>query len=100
MKDYDYRKIDGIFHSRIRLAAASMLYHDGQADFNTLKDGIGATDGNLTTHLRKMEDADYIEVEKKFSGRKPVTVYRLSTGGQEAFEDYIHRLETFLQPKK
>ena len=100
MKDYDYKKIDTIFHSRIRLAAASMLYHDGLADFNTLKNRIGATDGNLTTHLRKMEDSDYLEMEKKFSGRKPLTVYRLTETGKKAFEDYSKRLEIFLQPQK
>lgn len=100
MKDYDYKKIDSVFHSRIRLAAASMLYHDGLADFNTLKRSIGATDGNLTTHLRKMEDSGYLEVEKKFSGRKPLTIYRLTDAGEKAFEDYIKRLELFIQPNK
>ncbi|MBI9108123.1 MAG: transcriptional regulator [Spirochaetales bacterium] len=100
MKDYDYKKIDSIFHSRIRLAAASMLYHDGRADFNTLKESIGATDGNLTTHLRRMEESGYTEVEKKFSGRKPVSIYRLTAVGRKAFENYICRLESFLQPGK
>lgn len=97
MKDYDYKKIDAIFHSRIRLAVASMLYHDGRSDFNTLKVSIGATDGNLNTHLRRMEEAGYVEVEKKFSGRKPVTIYCLTAAGRAAFEEYIQRLESFLQ---
>ena len=98
MKEYDYRKIDTIFHSRIRLAAASMLFHDGQADFNALKSGIGATDGNLTTHLRKMEEAGYLDVEKKFIGRKPATVYRLTEKGRESFVGYVKKLEYFIRP--
>ena len=94
----DYRQLDTIFHSRIRLAAASMLYHDGCADFNSLKKGIGATDGNMTTHLRKMEEAGYLDVEKKFVGRKPVTVYMLTKDGRRGFEEYIKRLEMFIRP--
>ena len=100
MKDYDYKKLNTIFHSRIRLAAASMLYHDGSSDFNSLKEGIGATDGNLTTHMRKMEDSDYVSVVKRFSGRKPLTVYSLTDSGRIAFEEYISLLGSFLQPDK
>ena len=98
MNEYNYKNISALFHSRIRLAAASMLYHDGGCDFNTLKSGTGATDGNLTTHMRKMEESAYVEVEKKFSGRKPVTIYRLTDDGRKAFEEYISRLERMIHP--
>ncbi len=100
MNRYDYKKLDSLFHSRIRLAAASLLYHDGSADFNWMKMQIGATDGNLTTHLRKMEEARYITVEKSFSGRKPHTVYSLTDTGRKAFEEYMKRLEMFIQPEQ
>ncbi len=97
MKDYDYRSIDALFHSRIRLAVSAMLYHDRQADFNTLKDRTGATDGNLSTHLKKMEDAGFLDVEKKFINRKPLTIYRLTESGIESFEQYIKKLEDFIR---
>ncbi len=97
MNDYDYKKLDSVFHSRIRLAAASLLYHDGSADFNWLKTQTGASDGNLTTHLRKMEEAHYIRVEKSFSGRKPHTVYSLTADGRKAFEDYVKILDLFIR---
>ncbi len=97
MKDYDYRRIDALFHSRIRLAAAAMLYHDGQADFTALKEGTGATDGNLSTHLRKMEDAGYVEAEKIFIKRKPVTRYMLTKKGRAGFEAYVRGLENLIK---
>ncbi len=100
MNDYDYRKIDSLFHSRIRLAATSLLYHDGSADFNWLKTQTGATDGNLTTHLRKMEEAHYIKVVKSFMGKKPHTEYSLTDKGRKAFEKYIKRLELLIQPNQ
>ena len=98
MKDYDYKKIDTIFHSRIRLAVTSLLYHDESADFTTIKERIGATDGNLTTHLRKMEESGYLSVEKSFVNRKPQTVYRLTEAGVDAFTSYIVQLEALLHP--
>ncbi len=97
MKDYDYKSIDVLFHSRIRLAAAAMLYHDGQADFTDLKAATGATDGNLSTHLRKMEEAGYVEAEKKFINRKPVTFYTLTAEGRAGFEAYVRRLEDLIK---
>ncbi len=100
MKEYDYKKLDSLFHSRIRLAAASLLYHDGSADFNWLKDQTGASDGNLASHLRKLEEAGYIRVEKSFSGRKTRTVYYLTDSGQRAFEKYVGRLEDLLRLKQ
>ena len=100
MSNYDYKQIDSIFHSRIRLAITSMLYHDGIADFNSLKKNIGATDGNLTTHLKKMEDCGYLSVEKKFVGRKPLSIYQLTDKGKMAFEEYIKKLELLLNVKQ
>lgn len=97
MNDYDYKKLDSVFHSRIRLAAASLLYHDGSADFNWLKIQTGASDGNLTTHLRKMEEVHYIKVKKSFSGRKPHTVYSLTEDGRKAFENYVKMLDSFIR---
>ncbi len=97
MNNYDYKKLDSVFHSRIRLAVTSLLYHDGSADFNWLKDQTGATDGNLTTHLRKMENSKYLKIEKSFSGRKPHTVYSLTDEGRKAFEEYVKKLESFIR---
>jgi len=96
MNKYDYKQLDTIFHSRIRLAVASMLYHDGVCDFNSLKKGVGATDGNLTTHLKKMEECAYIIVEKKFVDRKPMSIYQLTDEGKKGLENYIDKLEKFI----
>jgi DNA-binding transcriptional ArsR family regulator len=96
--DFDYTDIDGVFHSRIRIAAVSVLVSVGEADFTFIRDAIGTTDGNLATHMRKLEEAGYVEVSKSFVKRKPLTQYRLSEKGRNALHDYIERLEKLLHP--
>jgi DNA-binding HxlR family transcriptional regulator len=97
MSEYDYKNINDILHSRIRLAIVSVLVKQEEADFVSLKKTIGATDGNMTTHLRKLEDSDYITVAKEFVERKPVTRYSLTEKGRSAFEEYVSQLESFLK---
>jgi len=96
---FDYRRIDDVIHGRVRLAAMAYLSGAVAADFNELKAHIGGTDGNLATHLRKLEDAGYVDAEKRFVGRKPQTVYRLSPAGREAWILYLKRLEELLAIK-
>ncbi len=98
MQDFDYTAIDEVFHSRIRLAAVSVLLSTGEAEFTYVRDAIGATDGNLNAHMRKLEEAGYITVRKSFFNRKPVTHYRLSERGKKAFQEYVERLGKFLNP--
>ena len=95
MKDYNYKEIDVLLHSRIRLAVISFLSGCETSDFTTIKKAVGASDGNLTTHLRKLEDAGYVLMKKDYIGRKPITYFKLSVEGLEAFKAYINNLQKF-----
>ena len=96
MKDFDYQQLDDIIHSRIRLAIMSVLISIEEAEFKFLKEKVNTTDGNLSIHLKKLEAAEYIRVKKEFVDRKPVSSYKLSKKGKEAFELYIKRLEDLI----
>jgi DNA-binding HxlR family transcriptional regulator len=97
MSNFDYQKIDEVIHSRIRLAVMAVLVSVDRADFNFLKEKVNATDGNLSVHLKKLEEAKYITVKKSFIERKPTTTYKLSTAGKKAFEAYIDQLEALIK---
>ncbi|MGE5430574.1 MAG: winged helix-turn-helix domain-containing protein [Syntrophomonadaceae bacterium] len=97
MNEFDYQQLDDIIHSRIRLAIVAVLISVDETDFNFLKEKVNATDGNLSVHLRKLEEAGYILVRKEFVDRKPRTIYKLSKKGIKAFEIYIERLEKMIR---
>lgn len=97
--EFDYRDIDDVIHGRVRLAVMAYLSGAGSADFNELKAKIGGTDGNLSVHIRKLEEAGYIRVEKKFAGRRPLTICHLTKKGREAWIAYIKRMEALMRPK-
>lgn len=97
MSDFNYKNIDSLLHSRIRLAVVSFLSACEESDFTTIKNKVGASDGNLTTHLRKLEDAEYVHMRKDFIGRKPITYYKLTPKGLDAFFKYIENLKKFIQ---
>lgn len=96
MSEYDYSQLDAVIHSRIRLAVMATLASVEQAEFTFLRERTGATDGNLGTHLRKLEDAGYVAVKKTFERRKPVSRYALTARGRAAFREYLKRLEGLL----
>lgn len=96
---FDYREIDDVIHGRVRLSIMAYLSGAGEADFNELKAKVGGTDGNLSVHLRKLEEAGYVAVEKGYRGRRPQTTVALSKKGREAWIAYIARMEEFLRPK-
>lgn len=96
MNNYEYKQIDSLLHSRIRLSVMAMLSACEESDFVTIKKSIGASDGNLNTHLRKLEDAEYVLMNKQFVGRKPITMYKLSPKGIKAFYDYIENLKKII----
>ncbi len=96
MPDFDYQQLDEIIHSRIRLAAMAVLVGVESADFTFLREKVGATDGNLSVHLRKLEEARYVTVDKRFVDRKPVSSYKLTAKGRKAFELYVERLESLI----
>jgi DNA-binding MarR family transcriptional regulator len=95
--EFDYREIDDVIHGRVRLAVMAYLSGAGAADFNELKAKIGGTDGNLSVHLRKLEDAGYLGVEKRTRGRRPQTICHLTDKGREAWIVYIRRIEALLK---
>ena len=78
MAAFDIGEIDEVIHGRMRLGIMAWLADAEVADFNTLKAMMNATQGNLSVHLRKLEDAGYIEIEKSFLGRKPLTRARIT----------------------
>ncbi len=97
MNEFDYQQLDDIIHSRIRLAIISVLISVEEAEFNFLKEKVNTTDGNLSVHIRKLEEAEYVSVRKEFVDRKPKTVYSLSSKGKKAFEAYVERLEKMIK---
>lgn len=97
MTDYNYQEIDDVIHSRIRTAIMAVLVSVEEAEFTFIRDKINATDGNLSVHLKKLEDHDYISVRKEFVERKPLSKYRITQTGRKAFEDYIKKLESIIK---
>jgi len=97
MSDFDYQQLDDIIHSRIRLAVIAVLVAVDEAEFVFLKDKVNATDGNLSTHLKKLEESGYVAVSKSFENRKPVSRYMLTQKGKNAFKIYIERLEKLIK---
>jgi len=90
---FDIGAIDEVIHGRIRLGVMAYLSSVGCADFNELKARLQATDGNLSVHLRKLEEAGYVDVEKSFIDRKPRTSVRLSDDGRAAFVRYLDAMQ-------
>ena len=97
MTDYDYRHLDPLVHSRIRLSVLAILASVEDAEFTYLREQVKATDGNLGAHLRKLEDAGYLGVAKGFVDRKPMTRYRITDAGHRAFSGYVDHLERLLR---
>ena len=97
MPEFDYQNLDEVIHSRIRLAIMAVLVSIDEAEFTFLREKVKATDGNLSIHLKKLEEADYISVTKQFVAKKPVTSYKLSKKGRKAFEQYIDKLEAMVK---
>lgn len=97
---FDHSQLDDLIHSRIRLAVMAVLASVKRAEFTFIRDKVNTTDGNLSTHLRKLEDSGYVEIGKRFEGRKPVTDVALTPRGRKAFAAYVEHLETLLFSSK
>ena len=95
-----FESLDPVIHSQVRLAVLSLLLSARRADFNYLKNTIGTTDGNLSTHLAKLEEAGYIRIKKSFQGKKPLTTCSLTEKGKTAFSDYVKALESYLPSRE
>jgi DNA-binding MarR family transcriptional regulator len=91
---------DKAFENVIRLRVMSILMVNDQFDFNSFKELLEVTDGNLASHLRNLENAEYIRVEKSFAGRKPLTNYSATAAGKQAFQSHLTFLENLIKENK
>ena len=89
--------LDRLIHERIRLGIVSALAVNRSLTFNELKALLKTTDGNLSVHARKLEEADYILCTKSFDGRLPKTAYRLTASGRRALERYLNHMEALIR---
>ena len=90
---FDHNAIDDVIHGRIRLGVVAYLAAVESALFAELRDKVGATDGNLSAHLRKLEEAGYVKVDKSFVNRKPQTRLSLTHKGRQAWNNWLDRIE-------
>jgi DNA-binding MarR family transcriptional regulator len=96
MSEFDYKQLDEVIHSRVRLAVMAVLVNVEEAQFTYLRDKVNATDGNLSANLRTLETAGYISTTKTFAGRRPVSHYRITDKGRRMFKEYLAGLERIL----
>ena len=94
--DFDINRLDEVIHGRVRLGIMAVLSSVDSADFNTLKARLQTTDGNLSVHLRKLEDAGFVAVTKRFEGRKPLTEAAMTPVGRKAFVAYLDAMQGFV----
>ncbi len=92
MAGFDVNRLDDAIHGRLRLGIMAYLMDVEAADFTELKTVLDATQGNLSVHLRKLEEAGYVEIVKSFQGRKPLTRVHVTPTGRKAFADYLDAL--------
>jgi DNA-binding MarR family transcriptional regulator len=96
MTAFDHTELDDVIHGRLRLGVMAYLSTASPATFLELKAKVNATDGNLSAHLSKLEEAGYVRIEKQFEGKKPVTRIHLTEAGREAWIAYLDRLKALL----
>lgn len=95
MKDI-IQKLNKVFESRVRLGVMSVLVVNDGVDFNTLKDMLNVTDGNLASHLTALEKNKFIAIRKKFIGKRPNTSYSVTPEGRKAFTEHLDALERLI----
>src|SRR5580658_5892478 len=96
----DIPDLDRLIHERIRLGIVSALAANSSLTFNDLKKLLRTTDGNLSVHARKLEEAGYVACSKSFEGRMPKTEYALTDTGRKALEKYLNHMEALIQAMK
>lgn len=97
---FDITRVDDVIHGRVRLGIMTVLVARGGIEFKALRDQLMLTDGNLSTHLRKLEDAGYIMQEKTFVGRRPLTNLSLTEKGRVAFLQYLDTMRALLRTEE
>jgi DNA-binding MarR family transcriptional regulator len=95
-----YLQLDRVIHEKGRLAIMSMLAASPELSFTELRDALGMTDGNLTTHIRALQEAGYVSVAKSYQNRRPLTTCSLTAPGRKAFREYVNLLEQIVQQNR
>lgn len=93
-----FKDLDPLLHSQLRLSIVSLLLNVEFADFVFIKEATGATAGNLSVQIDKLATASYIEVEKRFVGKRPQTRCKLTAVGRKAFKQYVTSLRGYIEP--
>ncbi len=93
-------ELDKLIHERMRLGIISALAANKSLTFNDLKSLLNTTDGNVSVHARKLEEAGYLVCEKSFNGRSPLTEYRITHAGREALTRYLNHMEALIKAMK
>jgi len=94
-----FKELDPLLHSQLRLAVMSLLIGVEEADFVFLKEKIGATSGNLSVQIDKLNEAGYISVSKTFKGKMPRTICKITKKGIAAFDNYVKALQDYINKK-
>lgn len=93
----DFKPLDPLLHSQLRLAIMSLLISVEEAEFTFLKEETNSTAGNLSVQLDKLEKAGYIAIEKSFRGKRPLTTCKITSKGLSAFEAYVENLKKYIE---
>jgi DNA-binding MarR family transcriptional regulator len=93
-------ELDKVIHERMRLGIISALAANDRLSFNDLKKLLNTTDGNISVHARKLEEAGYLVCEKSFKGRTPLTEYGITKDGKKALERYLNHMEALIKAMK
>jgi len=96
----EFKELDPVLHSQLRLAVISLLIGVKEAEFTFLKDKTGATAGNLSVQLQKLREAGYIDIIKQFKDNYPQTICKITTAGIKAFDLYVKNLQSYLTAGK
>ena len=100
MNPEPFLQLDRIIHEKGRLAIMSMLAAAPELSFTEMRDALSMTDGNLTTHIRTLQEAGYVSITKSFQNNRPLTTCSLTAAGKKAFINYINLLESIVQQNK
>ncbi|MGA2684550.1 MAG: transcriptional regulator [Verrucomicrobiota bacterium] len=100
MNPEPFQQLDRVIHEKGRLAIMSMLAASPELSFTELRGALAMTDGNLTTHIRALQETGYVSVAKSFQNRRPLTTCSLTAAGRKAFAEYINLLERIVQQNR
>lgn len=97
MSAFDHNALDDVIHGRVRLGIMAYLSTAETTDFVSLRDALDLSDGNLSTHVARLEEAGYVRTKKSFAGKKPLTTVVLTDAGRRAYASYLVNLKRLLQ---